>query len=144
MQRHPAVAVAAAVGMPDTYAGELPVCYVQLLPEGAATDEELRAHAEATIAERPAWPKHIHVIDAVPMTAVGKIFKPRLRKDAVERVVHAILRERNVDRADVEVHEGGPRGMSVTVTLADDPGNNARQLQEALEGYQFQSKVTSH
>ena len=32
MARHPAVALAAAVGMPDDYAGELPVCYVALRP----------------------------------------------------------------------------------------------------------------
>ena len=38
MQRHPAVALAAAVGMPDAYAGELPVCYVMLRPGAAVTE----------------------------------------------------------------------------------------------------------
>ena len=52
----PAVALAAAVGMPDAYAGELPVCYVALRPGAAVTEAELREHAEQTIAERPAWP----------------------------------------------------------------------------------------
>ncbi len=142
MHSHPAVAVAAAVGMPDSYAGEVPVCYVQLVPAATATDEELRAHAEATIGERPAWPKHVHIISAIPMTAVGKIFKPELRKDAVERTVRAILRERNVESADVVVQEGGLSGMSVDVKLADRSGNDARQLQEVLDGYLFQAKVT--
>lgn len=142
MHSHPAVAVAAAVGMPDFYAGEVPVCYVQLVPDATATAEELRAHAEATIGERPAWPKHVHIISAIPMTAVGKIFKPELRKDAIERTVRAILRERNVDSADVVVQEGGLSGISVDVKLADHSGNDARQLQEVLDGYLFQAKVT--
>ena len=30
---HPAVSIAAAVGIPDIYAGELPICFVELLPE---------------------------------------------------------------------------------------------------------------
>ena len=47
MQRHPAVALAAAVGMPDAYAGELPVCYVALRPGATATEAELREHARA-------------------------------------------------------------------------------------------------
>ena len=37
LQKHPAVAVVAAVGSPDAYAGELPVAYVQLKP-GARRD----------------------------------------------------------------------------------------------------------
>ena len=140
LQRHPAVAVAAAVGMPDSYAGELPVCYVQLVPGVAVTEEELRAFAEAEIGERPAWPKEIRIIDAIPMTAVGKIFKPSLREDTVKRTVQKILAERHLT-GDVVVAAGGPRGMNVTVTLADSDDNNASQLQEVLNGYLFQATV---
>src|SRR5882672_1426101 len=56
---HPAVALAAAVGMPDSYAGELPVCYVALRPGASVTESELHDHAQRTIGERPAWPKQI-------------------------------------------------------------------------------------
>jgi fatty-acyl-CoA synthase len=142
LQRHPAVAVAAAVGMPDSYAGELPICYVQLFPDVTATEDELRAFAEAEIGERPAWPKDIRIIDAIPMTAVGKIFKPSLREDAVRRTVQTILVERHL-AGDVVVAAGGPRGMSVTVTLADTDDNNASQLQEVLDGYLFQATVNN-
>ena len=41
MARHPAVALAAAVGMPDAYAGELPMCFVQLTPGAKVEIEEL-------------------------------------------------------------------------------------------------------
>lgn len=142
MQNHPAVALAAAVGMPDAYAGEIPACYVQLLPGATATEAELREHAEATIGERPAWPKHIYVIPAIPVTAVGKIFKPELRKDAVMRTVDGILRERNLDGAEVYVEKGGPRGMIVNIKLTLDDADDAQQLQEILNGYLFETKIS--
>jgi fatty-acyl-CoA synthase len=140
LQRHPSVAVAAAVGMPDSYAGELPVCYVELLPDSNVTEDELRAFAEAEISERPAWPKHIRIVDSVPMTAVGKIFKPILRQDAVERVVQGILDERGL-QGDVEVTAGGPRGMSVRVTLGEGGDQASSQLQQVLDGYLFGATV---
>jgi fatty-acyl-CoA synthase len=140
LQRHPSVAVAAAVGMPDSYAGELPICYVELLPDANVTEDELRTFAEAEISERPAWPKHIRIVETVPMTAVGKIFKPILRQDAAERVVQGILDERGL-QGDVEVTAGGPRGMSVRVTLADDGDHASSQLQQVLDGYLFGATV---
>ena len=45
MSEHPAISVAAAVGMPDAYADELPVCFVALRPGAKVTDAELHAHA---------------------------------------------------------------------------------------------------
>jgi|OpeIllAssembly_1097287.scaffolds.fasta_scaffold50512_2 fatty-acyl-CoA synthase len=45
-------------------------------------EADLRNHAERTIAERPAWPRHIHIVDAAPLTSVGKISKPPLRSTA--------------------------------------------------------------
>lgn len=89
-----AVALAAAVGQPDKYAGELPVCYVALKPGAQVTPDELKAFAEPLIGrERQAWPKQIIVIDAIPVTSVGKIFKPQLRTDAVERLVAQVVAE---------------------------------------------------
>jgi len=142
MQNHPAVAVAAAVGRPDSYAGEIPVCYVQLKPDTTASDEELRTHAENTIAERPAWPRHIHIIPAIPLTAVGKVFKPALRNDAVKRSVIAVLSEQKLEGAEVVVEEGGTRGMIVTVKLTHGDNNDVQQLQEILNGYFFKTKIS--
>ena len=87
MATHPAVALAAAVGMPDAYAGELPVCYVALRAGASVTEAELHEHAQRTIGERPAWPKQIHIVEAIPLTTVGKIYKPQLRCDAAARLV---------------------------------------------------------
>lgn len=76
---HPAVALAAAVGRPDTHAGEVPVVFVELRAGQTATEVELLAFACARIPERAAHPKAVHLIEAMPLTAVGKVFKPALR-----------------------------------------------------------------
>jgi fatty-acyl-CoA synthase len=142
MASHPAVAMAAAVGMPDAYAGELPVCYVALSPGARVTEAELRAHAERHIAERPAWPKHIHIVDSIPLTSVGKIYKPQLRCDAVARLVTEMLREKmGLAAARVQAQEGGPRGMRVMVTLAPAQQAAVASVQEALKAYLFEAQV---
>jgi fatty-acyl-CoA synthase len=142
LQSHPAVALAAAVGQPDRYAGELPVCYVALRPNMQAGVDELRQFAEPLIAERPAWPKQIVIVDAMPMTSVGKIFKPQLRTDAVRRVVIEDI-SRVCDPAQVEVDAvaGGKRGMQVTVTLPAGLASQKDAIEKALDGYLFEHSV---
>ena len=85
MLSHPAVSEAAAVGMPDEYAGELPVVYVVIRRGQDVTRIALQRHAETHIHERPAWPKHIFLVEALPKTAVGKVYKPALREDCARR-----------------------------------------------------------
>jgi fatty-acyl-CoA synthase len=144
LEAHPAVALAAAVGQPDRYAGELPVCYVALRPGAQATTEELKAFAEPLIAERPAWPRHIFVIDAIPMTSVGKIFKPQLRNDAVQRVVvEEIVKGIGIVNFSVDVVAGGKRGVDVTVTLPAEHSAKRSAAEAALEGYLFDYKVAT-
>jgi fatty-acyl-CoA synthase len=101
--QHPDVLMAAAVGEPDEYAGELPVAFVSLRPGAAATPQELSAFANERIPERPAYPKRIEVLPAIPMTAIGKVFKPRLRMLACERVLNERLQRAGLQGA-VRVH----------------------------------------
>jgi fatty-acyl-CoA synthase len=144
MAAHPAVALAAAVGMPDGYAGELPVCYVALRPGASVTQDELRDHAQRTIGERPAWPKEIHIVDAIPLTSVGKIYKPQLRCDAAARLVTRVVREQLALRdAQVQVSEGGKRGLRVSVTLPRAAKASVTVVQQALAAYLFEAQVTA-
>ena len=94
MSTHPAVMLAAAVGMPDAYAGEVPICFLQLQKGHEASVEELQQHAQNTIDERPAWPKIIQVIDEIPLTTVGKIYKPSLRCEAVKLKVTDLVQNK--------------------------------------------------
>ena len=79
MASHPAVQHCAAVGAPDAYAGELPVVFVTLKPQAQASEDDLLEYVRARVDEPPARPKSVTVLDAMPMTLVGKIFKPDLR-----------------------------------------------------------------
>lgn len=97
LHKHPAVALAAAVGKPDAKAGELPVVYIQLKPGQTVGEAELLAHAAAHIPERAAVPKDVWIIDAIPLTPVGKTFKPALRFDAIRRVFQAALADLDGD-----------------------------------------------
>jgi fatty-acyl-CoA synthase len=142
MAAHPAVALAAAVGMPDAYAGELPVCYVALRPGASATEDELQRHARETIGERPAWPKRIHVVDAVPLTSVGKVYKPQLRCDAAARLVSQVVADLGVPDARVHVSEGGPRGMRVSVTLPEAARHALPAVERALAAYLFEAHAS--
>lgn len=88
---HPAVAFAGAVGQPDSFAGELPSVYVELVAGAKATPDELLAHVRERISERAAVPKHVEIMDELPKTAVGKVFKPKLRALAIARVLDGVL-----------------------------------------------------
>lgn len=91
LEQHSAVSVAAAVGMPDEYAGELPMAFVQLREGVNVSSDELRAYAIEHIAERPACPKRVVILETLPVTAVGKVFKPRLREMAADMILEELL-----------------------------------------------------
>lgn len=117
---HPAVAVAAAIGQPDAFAGELPCAYVELVAGARATPEELMAHAEATVPERAAIPKHLEILPELPKTAVGKVFKPELRKRAIRRVYDARLAAAGLAAEVAEVAEDRTRGLVVRLKPAGE------------------------
>jgi fatty-acyl-CoA synthase len=84
LYRHPAVAVAAVIAMPDEKWGEVPCAFVELRPDAQATEEELIAFARTRLAGYKA-PKRI-VFGEVPKTSTGKLQKARLRATVRETV----------------------------------------------------------
>jgi len=79
LHSHPAVALAAVVARPDARAGELPVAFVAVRAGAAAKDTELRQHCVIHGVDPIAMPVDFHVLQALPLTAVGKLDKVRLR-----------------------------------------------------------------
>lgn len=134
LHKHPAVAMAAAVGKPDEKAGELPVVYVQLKPGMQTSEAELLEHAAAHIPERAAVPKNAWIIDAIPLTAVGKTFKPALRFDAISRVYRAALHE--LDSAiQVEVQSDDKAGQLAHVHLPRRDDALSEAIAKRLSGF---------
>ncbi len=111
LMRHPAVSFVGAIGQPDAHAGELPCAYVELKSGSTATEADLLDFARAEISERAAVPKHVEVLDALPKTAVGKVFKPDLRRRAIMRVLDAAMAEAGIEGAVSEVVEDKKRGL---------------------------------
>jgi fatty-acyl-CoA synthase len=126
LHQHPAVQLAAAIGRPDAHAGELPVAYVQLKPGAQASGAELLVFLTQHIAERAALPKRIEIVAQLPLTAIGKIAKPALKRLEVADVLRGALHEAGVELLQLDVDDGA-RGTQVRVVLRDHAQEAAAQ-----------------
>ncbi len=75
------VAEAAVVGAPSTRWGETPVGYVTLKPGASADAEALREAVNATLGKTQRLAA-LHVVEALPRSAIGKVLKRELRERA--------------------------------------------------------------
>jgi fatty-acyl-CoA synthase len=117
LMRHPDVQFAAAVGEPDEYAGEMPVAYVVLKPGATVSVTELADFVKPHIPERPAHPRRIDVLTTLPLTAVGKVYKPGLRLRAIERVIAERLDREGLSRQVRVQGRDGASGLSLVLTV---------------------------
>jgi len=77
---HPAVRLAAVIGIPDIYHGEVVKACLALKPDSSATIDEILAHCRENLAEYKV-PRHVEVRETLPMSAVGKILYRVLRDE---------------------------------------------------------------
>jgi fatty-acyl-CoA synthase len=134
---HPDIVSAAVIGAPDPHAGEVPVAYVTLAAGSAATEAELCAWAATHAPEPAAAPKAVHVIEALPLTDVGKVFKPALLQDAIRRTVSAELDQAGrTARIEMTIHNGLPHAV---INLDGDAG----LVTARLERYSFPFTIRS-
>ena len=127
--RHPAVRAAVAVGRPDRHAGEVPVAYVVPAGPGRFDEADLLAWASTAIDEPAARPKHIYPMTEIPVTAVGKHFKPALLADAAVRAITEALTAAGV--ADARVTAAYEDGRLVLTVTGADPD----RVQDAVAGF---------
>ena len=129
--RHPAVTAAQAVGRPDLHAGEVPVAFVTLAPGANATPEELRVWAADHVPEQTAAPKTVTVLDALPVTLVGKHFKPALRAEATREAVADALG----DIASVTGIRGAIEDGAVVAVVTQARGADQTPVRETLDRF---------
>lgn len=132
--RFDGVAASAAVGMPDQYAGELPALFVVPVAGRRIDMDALGAFLSENIAERPAVPKSVLLLDTLPLTAVGKVFKPTLRDLAIREKLRLDLLEicGESATADVEISTDAQKNTCVDVQVAGARADAVTQLAAAM------------
>ena len=141
---HPSVILAAAVGQIDEYAGEVPALYVQFENETSKEQAiaELATLLSNEISERPAIPKDIFAVDEMPVTAVGKIYKPALRVDAAQRKIDASFPRLEDGTSGVRVEEG-PGGKLVVNITQLVPADRREDTMSRLEQFDLEVRSSS-
>ena len=132
---HPAVAMAGVIGQPDARVGELPCAYVELIKGSDVSEAELIKHAENNIGEKAAVPKYLELVEEMPKTPIGKIFKPELRKRAITRVYNEALEKAGLPARVQEVIDHPKMGL--TAMVAKNGVNDTKQIGKILDKFIF-------
>ncbi len=127
----PGVALAAAVGRPDPYAGEVPVLFVAPQPGAEIDREALARFVSERLLEPPARPRAVAVIADMPVTPIGKIFKPRLREIAAAEAARDLLAAEGFADAEVRAFTDPSRGLVIEARVGGD-ADAAKRLLERL------------
>ncbi|MGV0585276.1 acyl-CoA synthetase [Mycobacteroides chelonae] len=134
---HPDVTAAAAVTRPDVHSGEVPVGFVTLRQGSTVTDDELTAYARDRISERAATPKTVTIIDAIPVTDVGKPYKVPLRAMAAEyALTEALADQPGVVQILGQVSAGMP-----TVALTLGPGADRTAVERVVKSFAVNHEI---
>ncbi|MBT6057475.1 MAG: acyl-CoA synthetase [Gammaproteobacteria bacterium] len=139
LNAHPEVMTSTAIGLPDVYAGELPMAYVVRTPGSEVSAEALIEHCTAEMSERAAIPKRIEFVDAMPLTAVGKVYRPSLRQSSSEQVVRETLTNASI-AASVESELEKKRGLVIRISVDDK--SKVDEAKNLIEDYTFISEVS--
>jgi fatty-acyl-CoA synthase len=118
LMAHAGVIQAVAIGQPDVHSGEIPIAYVVVKDKQQITSSELLEYCQKHISERAAIPKRIEILDSLPITAVGKVFKPLLRNKSTEFSVNALFKAHNIS-AQVNTEFNPEKGQVVHIQLSN-------------------------
>ena len=126
---------------------EIPVVYVQVQKESGLTSEKILADLKKEIGERAAIPKEVNLVDEIPLTQVGKIFKPALCWQAIKKAYASELEAIKdlVESMDVTVAEDKIHGSLATITVKPAAGIDEDQIEnrihQALASYTVKYKT---
>jgi fatty-acyl-CoA synthase len=143
LQLHPDVAIAAAVGEPDEYAGEIPIAFVTLKPGARVTEFELKVFAERYIPERPAYPKRVEILASLPLTAIGKVYKPALKAKAIEWVINKRLQRVSLESkfvANVASDSAVPCVIFNTIEI-ESSIDSVEKIKEIMAGFALNFEI---
>lgn len=137
---HPAVAMAAVVAEPDSYAGEVPVAFVSLRPGQRVDPQQLLAEVAPRVYERPAVPKRVTVLPALPVTAIGKLYKPALRLQAIETRLREAFAGAGMP-VQVRAEDRGGALVAVLTLGCADTAAHREQVQQRLGAMSLRTEL---
>ncbi|WP_417318783.1 acyl-CoA synthetase [Emcibacter sp.] len=136
---HPEVALAAAVGRPDSRLGELPVAYVQLRDGATVNEADLLAFISKIIGERAAIPKAVTILETLPLTSVGKIHKPTLRHMETVAVTRKTLEDQGIAFSAIDLLVDGVGGATIQILAS---ANEEQPIRDALRLFTFPFQIS--
>ena len=98
--------------------------------------DELIAYCENKISEKATVPKHIEIITEMPLTAVGKIFKPELRKRSITRIYDKALATAGVSATVLKVEEDPKEGLKAHIKGVSSDKDIGKVLDPFTFGWQ--------
>jgi acyl-CoA synthetase (AMP-forming)/AMP-acid ligase II len=85
MLRNEKIAQVAVVGVPDDRMGEVGMAFVILRPDAEATPDEIVEWSRNEMANYKV-PRHVEIVDELPLNATGKVLKYQLREQGTKIV----------------------------------------------------------
>jgi len=147
--RHAAVQLAAAVGRPDKYSGELPILFVKFKPQLEVSAAEILEFVSANIPERAATPKEVIIVPEMPLSGPGKILKPALRREAIraqfQKELDVVLTKLGA-LAAVAIVDDERSGTVAEIRLFGSPDDRLqaeKSVAQALSGYTIGYRLVS-
>ena len=131
---HDSVAVVGVIGQPDALLGEVACAFVELVGGASASSEELLQFARDRIEASLAVPEHVEIVPELPKTAVGKVFKPELRKFAIRRVFTERIVNEGLSATVAEVVEDPKLGLVARIARGDGSEED-EQVSQILGDY---------
>jgi fatty-acyl-CoA synthase len=130
----PNIKLVAAVGRPDPHAGEVPVAYVEVADGADISEEKIMEWAKTHVGEKAAVPREVVITPHIPLTPVGKIFKPALRWDATRRVYENELTALGdmVESVSVAVREHKAHGTVVQIAVKPAAGHDIDEIRNRI------------
>lgn len=143
LYQYPGIELAAAVGQPDRRVGEMPVAFVQMRAGEPFDEAAVKSFVRDRIQERAGNPIAVYPVSEMPLTQVGKIFKPALRMEAARQVLQRELSAIARDAADVTVSVAAhpAHGTLATITLRGGDDELSGRIAEAAGGYPLHSEI---
>ena len=138
---HESIAFVGAIGQPDIKLGEVPCVYVELIEGATSSPEGLLKYARNHITDKLALPEHVEILEALPKTAVGKVFKPDLRKLAINRVLNERFIKEGI-KVVISTDEEPKIGL-VTCIYGDWDNEQREKIQGILNEYPLTWKFSN-